>query len=145
MTIRDFLVPALVALSTAAAAQEMTVNRSPECGCCEAWASAMADAGFDVTLRSLEADALDGLKADLGIAPELAGCHTALVEGYVIEGHVPAEDLRRLLAEAPEAIGLAAPGMPIGSPGMEMGGQSEPYDVMLIAGDGTATVFARHE
>jgi hypothetical protein len=84
------------------------------------------------------------LKASLGLKPAQASCHTAVIDGYVIEGHVPADDVKRLLAEKPDAIGLAVPSMPAGSPGMETGGTSEPYDVLLVRKDGTSEVWARH-
>ncbi|HMB77954.1 MAG TPA: DUF411 domain-containing protein, partial [Kiloniellaceae bacterium] len=84
------------------------------------------------------------LKARSGISPKLSSCHTAFVEGYVVEGHVPADDVRRLLAERPEALGLALPGMPIGSPGMEMGSRRDPFDTLLIRRDGATEVFAHH-
>ena len=83
------------------------------------------------------------VKAEYGIPPGLQSCHTAVVDGYVVEGHVPAADVKRLLAERPEAAGLAVPGMPVGSPGMEQGDTAEPYDVLLVD-DGQSSVFAHH-
>ncbi|MCL5777931.1 DUF411 domain-containing protein [Limibaculum sp. FT325] len=138
------LILALGALPGIAAAQRVEVMKSPTCGCCEGWASHMQAEGFDVAVTDTPDDALAAAKARLGITPETASCHTATVEGYVIEGHVPAEDVRRLLAEQPEAIGLSAPGMPLGSPGMEMGGAAERYDVLLLRRDGTTEHFASH-
>ncbi len=143
-SLRVGLAAALVALGGAAAAQQMLVHKSPDCGCCGAWAEAMAAAGFEVEIAHDDWAALDRLKAELGVAPEHAGCHTAEIAGYVVEGHVPAEDIRRLLAERPAAVGIAVPGMPVGSPGMEMGGRVDPYDVILITEPGEAEVFARH-
>jgi hypothetical protein len=127
------------------AAQEMVVHKSPDCGCCGAWADAMAAEGFGVRIQHADWGALDALKARLGVAPEHAGCHTAVVEGYVVEGHVPAADIRRMLDARPDAVGLAVPGMPVGSPGMEMGGRVDPYDVLLVTESGEAEVFARHD
>ncbi|MBK0398690.1 DUF411 domain-containing protein [Limibaculum sp. M0105] len=127
-----------------AAAQAVEVMKSPTCGCCTAWAEHMQHAGFDVALRDTPDDMLAQAKARLGITIATASCHTAMVEGYVIEGHVPAEDVRRLLAERPDAVGLSVPGMPIGSPGMEMGDAAEPYEVLLLRRDGGTEVFARH-
>jgi hypothetical protein len=101
----------------------------------------MREAGFEV--RVTEMEDLEPLKTRLGVTPELASCHTGVIGGYVLEGHVPAADVARLLKEKPEATGLAVPGMPIGSPGMEMDGQTEPYDVVLFARGGN-TVFARY-
>jgi hypothetical protein len=87
---------------------------------------------------------LDSIKRQAGIGKDLAACHTGKIGAYVIEGHVPAADIKRLLSEEPDAIGLSVPGMPVGSPGMEQDGKTEPYDVLLIKKDGTTEVFARH-
>ncbi|MDT8344795.1 MAG: DUF411 domain-containing protein [Thermohalobaculum sp.] len=127
-----------------AAAQAVEVMKSPYCGCCEGWAAHMQAAGFDVTLKDTPDDLLAAAKTRLGITPDTASCHTAMVEGYVVEGHVPAADVRRLLAERPDALGLSAPGMPMGSPGMETGAAAEPYEVLLLHRDGSSEVFARH-
>ena len=88
--------------------------------------------------------ALAALKRQAGIGDKLASCHTAKIDGYVIEGHVPGSDIKRLIAERPDAIGLTVPGMPVGSPGMEQGAEFEPYDVLLIKKDGATEVFAKH-
>jgi hypothetical protein len=120
------------------------VTKSPSCGCCGAWVEHMRAAGFTVEVADVSPDTLDALKARLGIAPEHSSCHTAQIGGYFIEGHVPAEDVKRLLVERPDAVGLTAPGMPIGSPGMEMGSEREPYDTLLIGSSGEAAVFASH-
>ena len=117
------------------------VAKSPTCGCCGAWVDHMRQAGFQVEVQDLEYDTLQRLKTHLGISPRHASCHTAQVAGYVIEGHVPATDVARLLKERPSAIGLAVPGMPIGSPGMEMGDQRERYDVVLLKPQGRNEVF----
>ncbi len=142
--IRGALVAAMM-LPGLAAAQEMVVHKSPDCGCCGAWADAMTADGFEIRVEHADWAELDALKARLGVAPAHAGCHTATVEGYVVEGHVPAADVRRMLAERPEAVGIAVPGMPVGSPGMEMGGRVDPYDVMLITAPGEGEVFASHD
>ena len=120
------------------------VYKSPTCGCCSAWIEHIERAGFVVDARNLEQDVLYALKARSGITPKLASCHTAIVDGYIVEGHVPAADVERLLSERPEAIGLSVPDMPIGSPGMEMGNQQEAFDTLLILGDGSTVVFQRH-
>lgn len=137
-----------VALAGRAAAQtqgvQIEVYKSPTCGCCSAWVDHMTGAGFAVTAIDIGQDALWALKAQSGIAPELSSCHTAFVDGYFVEGHVPAADVQRLLAERPEALGLTVPGMPIGSPGMEMGSQRDAFDTMLVGRDGATTVFQRH-
>lgn len=141
---RAALIAALL-MPVAAGAQEMVVHKSPDCGCCGAWAEAMAADGFEIRIEHAEWAELDALKARLGIAPEHAGCHTAIVEGYVVEGHVPAADVRRMLAERPDAVGIAVPGMPVGSPGMEMGDRVDPYDVLLVTGPGEGAFFASHD
>jgi hypothetical protein len=92
----------------------------------------MHQAGFQTTVTDVDQDALYAMKARLGITPDLAGCHTATVGDYFLEGHVHAEDIRRLLSEAPNALGITVPGMPMGSPGMDMGGAGGPYDVLLV-------------
>lgn len=123
------------------AASVIDVARSPSCGCCGAWIEHMQAAGFTVRER-LMGD-LAPLKAELGVPAGLQSCHTAIIEGYVIEGHVPAADVRRLMKEKPSGKGLAVAGMPIGSPGMEVGDSSEPYEVILFGADGQS-VFARY-
>ena len=117
---------------------EVVVNKDPNCGCCTAWADHLRAAGFPVKL----ADRTDmrAVKSRLGVPDDLASCHTAEVAGYVLEGHVPAPAVIRLLKEKPEGKGLAVPGMPIGSPGME-GGEPETYEVMLF-GSQPPRVFA---
>ena len=142
--VRGALVAAMM-LPGLAAAQEMVVHKSPDCGCCGAWADAMAADGFEIRVEHADWTELDALKARLGVAPAHAGCHTATVEGYVVEGHVPAADVRRMLAERPEAVGIAVPGMPVGSPGMEMGGRVDPYDVVLITAPDEGEVFSSHD
>jgi hypothetical protein len=107
----------------------ITVHLDPNCGCCSGWVQHLQHAGFRTSV--LETTDLDAVKRKLGVPDDLAACHTAEVSGYVVEGHVPATALKRFLAEKPQAIGLAVPGMPIGSPGME-GGKPEPYDVVLF-------------
>lgn len=132
--------PALAATPATA----MTVYKDPDCGCCGAWVDIVRKAGFDVTVNDLAPDALQSRKAQSGIAPEMASCHTALVEGYVIEGHVPPADIRRLLDERPDAIGLSVPGMPYGSPGMGPETEREAYAVHLVRRDGTTEIFATY-
>ncbi|MBX2879710.1 MAG: DUF411 domain-containing protein [Granulosicoccus sp.] len=120
----------------------MTVYKSPTCGCCKAWVRYMQTEGFSVT--AVDTDDVDSIKAKLGLtSPELKSCHTAVVDGYVIEGHVPAKDVSRLLTERPDIIGLTAPGMPMMSPGM---GSLIPkdYDVLAIDKDGRARVWSSY-
>lgn len=128
--------------SIASAGETVQVYKDANCGCCGGWIEHMRSAGYDVEATDLNYEALAAKKAEAGIDDAHASCHTAFVGGYVVEGHVPAADVRRLLSERPEAVGLTAPGMPVASPGMDMG--NEPYDVLLIRDDGTAEVFARH-
>lgn len=117
------------------AAVEVEVWKDPQCGCCQDWIDHMQANGFRVTAHNSGNAAV---RARLGLPPQLGSCHTALVGGYLIEGHVPASDVRRLLAEKPRALGLTAPGMPVGSPGMDgpvYEGRQDPYDVLLVTKD----------
>ena len=118
----------------------MTLEKHPQCGCCNAWARYVERAGFDVTIR-FETDG-EARWLRNRIPAGARSCHTALVDGYVIEGHVPLEDIERLLAERPDAIGLAVAGMPMGSPGME-GAFAQAYDVLLLERDGSTRVYRR--
>lgn len=121
----------------------MVVHKSPTCGCCELWVEHMREAGLPVEVRNVQN--VHPVKQRLGVPYGKGSCHTAEVDGYVIEGHVPAEDVKRLLAQRPDARGLVLPGMPLGSPGMEVpSGQTEPYTVELVTSDGSTEVFARH-
>ncbi|MFK4004232.1 DUF411 domain-containing protein [Qipengyuania sp. NPDC077563] len=133
---------ALIACAQAASATVIEVMKSPYCGCCTEWVERMRAAGFTVEVTEVEDTAPAAKSA--GIPDNLRSCHTATVEGYAIEGHVPAEDIRTLLAKKPDAVGLAVPGMPVGSPGMEMEGRAERYQVVLVARDGQHRVFATH-
>jgi len=119
------------------------VYKSPTCGCCGKWVEHLRAHGF--TVRATDTAAMDEVRAKYGVPRTLRSCHTALVAGYVIEGHVPAADVQRLLRERPAVAGLAVPGMPIGSPGMEApGGKTEPYDVIAFDKDGRSRAFATH-
>ncbi|MBX9865124.1 MAG: DUF411 domain-containing protein [Hyphomicrobium sp.] len=115
------------------------------CACCHAWARHLREAGQEVVVKDLAMGQLMKMKLDAGIPAALAACHTARVEGYLIEGHVPEREIRRLLDERPEALGLVVPGMPVGSPGMESGSKREPYEVLLLKKDGSTEVFARYD
>lgn len=132
----------LVSTSDVASGETVEVFKDANCGCCNGWIDHMRSAGFSVAATDIAPAAMSTRKAEAGISHEHASCHTAFVDGYVVEGHVPAGDVRRLLAEHPDAIGLTAPGMPPSSPGMDIG--SEPYDVLLIKPDGTSDVWAKH-
>jgi hypothetical protein len=118
------------------------VFKSPYCGCCGAWVDHMKAAGFTVKV-TLVGDTTAARKR-LGMPDAFGSCHTATVAGYVLEGHVPAADVKRLLVAKPIAIGLAVPGMPPGSPGMEVGDRQDPYEVFLIDKSGHETVFASY-
>lgn len=124
-----------------AALPEVEVYKSPYCGCCEEWVKHMRHNGFRVNTH--DANDVPAARQQLGMPNELGSCHTAKVGGYVVEGHVPAADIRRLLKEKPKAVGLAAPGMPVGSPGMETG-KPVPYDTLLVQTDRSTRIFARH-
>ena len=137
------LAMATLGLVACAQAQATTIAviKDPDCGCCTEWVAHLRESGFIVEVTDTREQ--PAISAKLGVPEELRGCHSATVEGYVIEGHVPAADIARLLAEKPAARGLAVPGMPIGSPGMEQGGRKQPY-VTVLFGDSGASVFARH-
>ena len=130
--------PAAAMASTAG--EEVVVFRSAYCECCEAWESHIAEAGFVV--QDHVADDMDGIKDAMGVPADSASCHTARVSGYVVEGHVPAASIQRMLKDRPEIKGLAAPGMPMGSPGMEVDGMvADPFSVFSIANNGTMVEF----
>ena len=135
--------PRWAAAQFAREAPLVEVWKSPTCGCCKDWIAHMQANGFRVQTHDTGNTAA---RARLGIAERFGSCHTARVGGYAIEGHVPASDVHRLLKERPAAIGLAVPGMPIGSPGMdgpEYGGRKDAYDVLLLRRDGSASVYRR--
>lgn len=121
----------------------VVVHKNASCGCCNGWVEHMRAAGFRVEVRN--EDNLNPIKERVGVPVGKGSCHTAEVGGYFVEGHVPAADVERLLAERPAARGLVLPGMPMGSPGMEApDGRSQPYTVGLVGPDGATTVYARH-
>ena len=134
----------LGSLSSAAASElpPMTVWKTPTCGCCGKWVEHIRAAGFEVEVKDVED--LDQVKRMSRIPERLASCHTAVVGGYKIEGHVPASDVKRLLETRPEVEGIAVPGMPLGSPGMEFG-EPEPYDVISFSKTGATEVFSSHK
>ena len=123
---------------------DITVYRSPTCGCCIAWVEHLQRAGFGVEVVDVNQNQLYALKARLGLTVELASCHTAILGDYFIVGHVPAGDIVRLLEEWPPAAGLTVPGMPIGSPGMEIGDEKEAFDTLLVLEDGSTEIFESH-
>ncbi len=120
--------------------ETLVVYKSPTCGCCSAWVEHVQAAGFEVEVHDVPN--VQPVKEQNGLPAHLGSCHTTLVGGYVVEGHVPADVIRRLLAERPQIAGIAVPGMPLGSPGMEVpGGRKDPYDVMAFTRDGRVSVF----
>jgi hypothetical protein len=122
----------------------MTVQRDPGCGCCLNWVAHLQKAGFKVLVT--ESPVMDKVKDQRGVPKDVRSCHTGVVDGYVIEGHVPAADIQRLLKERPAVLGLAVPGMPAGSPGMEVSnGRVQPYNVIAFDKTGKTTVFASHK
>ncbi|MDN5751693.1 MAG: DUF411 domain-containing protein [Nitrosospira sp.] len=134
------LVSALLSVAANAAGTTIDVYKSSTCKCCAKWVDHMRAHGFTVNTHDV---GNKEAREQAGIPTTLGSCHTALVDGYAIEGHVPAQDVKRFLSERPRAIGLTAPGMPHGSPGME-GARSDPYDVLLINKQGDTTVYSRH-
>ena len=142
-------VTALALTSLGAAAQQkqaaplVEVFKTPTCGCCSKWVEHMRTSGFIV--RTTDMNDLSQIKASRGVPAQVQSCHTAVVNGYVVEGHVPAADVQRLLKEKPAIAGIAVGGMPAGSPGMEFPGvKAQPYDVMAFEKSGTTRVFAKH-
>lgn len=125
-----------------AEAADVVVYKSPTCGCCKDWVKHMRQNGFSVDVH--ERNDVTPIKKQLGVPQHLQSCHTAKVGDYVIEGHVPADDIKRLLKEKPSVVGLTAPGMPMGSPGMDTGPRKDPYDVLTFKHSGKTTVFASH-
>ncbi|WP_150047502.1 MULTISPECIES: DUF411 domain-containing protein [Methylomonas] len=122
---------------------EMTVYRSPTCGCCGKWIEHVSKNGFKV--KDIVSDDMQAIKQKLGLPEQLASCHTAVVDGYLVEGHVPAADIRKMLNEKTKIAGISAPGMPMGSPGMEMGGKQDDYEVVSYDSAGNTQVFADHK
>ena len=135
---------ATLAVPALAAAQKpgtpMVVYKDPNCGCCQDWVLIMRKSGFEVSTR--DTPDMPAVKQRYKVTPALASCHTALVGGYVVEGHVPADLIHKLVREKPGAVGLAVPGMPMGSPGME-GARKDAYDVLLFTASGKTSVYAR--
>lgn len=126
-----------------AEAISVTMYKNEGCQCCTKWAEHLNENGYDVTEKPV--DNLSAMKFSYDVPNDMSSCHTAIIDGYVVEGHVPAEDIDRLLEERPDAKGLALPGMPTGSPGMEVPGQEpQPYDVMIFQEDGSRDVYASH-
>jgi len=120
----------------------VTVYKDPNCGCCKEWIEHLRKHAFNVVAK--DTSDVSGIKRSGRVPTQLVSCHTAFVNGYVIEGHVPADDIKRLLKEKPKVAGLAVGGMPVGSPGMEVGNRKDKYDVIAFNRDGSTQVFAKH-
>ena len=123
-------------------AAELKIYKSPYCGCCGAWVNHIKASGIPTVVQEMEDVAPVAKK--LGVPDAVRSCHTAVIDGYFVEGHVPAPDIRKLLRERPKARGIAVPGMPIGSPGMEKGERRDPYDTLLVMRDGSTRAFVKH-
>jgi len=139
------LAAATVWPARAAPVPPMEVWKSPSCGCCKDWIAILQREGFKVQTFD---EGNNAARARFGLPARYGSCHTARIGGYVVEGHVPVREIRRLLAEKPDAIGIAVPGMPVGSPGMdgpEYGGRRDPYDVLLVHRDGSSRVYASYQ
>ncbi|ELS02454.1 putative metal-binding protein [Xenococcus sp. PCC 7305] len=121
----------------------MTLYRSPSCSCCGAWIDHIKEHGFRIT-EDIKTESIAALKQKLNVPPKLASCHTAIIDGYIIEGHVPADDIKRFLRQKPQVAGLAVPGMVIGTPGMEMGDRQQPFQVLAFNNKGEVEVFQEY-
>jgi len=123
---------------------DIHVVKDPQCGCCNAWIKILETEGFGVTTEDSSSSLLTEFKIESGIPKDMMSCHTAKVDGYFIEGHVPASDIKRLIADRPDALGLAVPAMPYGSPGMGPEDEREAYDVFIVRTDGATEVFQHY-
>jgi hypothetical protein len=141
-TIFGALAFAAMFVGSAAHAATMTVHKSPTCGCCGKWVEHVEKHGF--TVKVVPTADMMALKKQLGVPESVMSCHTTRIGNYIVEGHVPAADIKRLLTQKPKARGIAVAGMPMGSPGMEHGNHREPYSTVLIGLDGKTKVFASH-
>lgn len=145
--LKIFLAISLLAVNAVVSAEnvesenpvEIVVYRSPTCGCCEKWLAHLQQNNFSI--KDIVTPDVQAIKNKYGVPAEMASCHTAIVNGYVVEGHVPATDIKALLKNKPNIAGIAVPGMPIGTPGMEMGGKKEPYKVMEFDKNGHSQIF----
>jgi hypothetical protein len=122
----------------------IVVYKTPTCGCCGMWVEHMRQNGFQPEVHDVSAEQVRAVSNAAGLSEAGASCHTAKVGNYIVEGHVPAADVQRMLKEKPAIAGIAAPGMPVGSPGMEMGGRKDAYDVISFTKAGKTAVFAKH-
>ena len=135
-------VPASACASAAKRPAQLTIYKSPYCGCCGAWVKHVKTSGLATTVKEMED--VTSIAKKLGVPDAMRSCHTAVIDGYFIEGHVPAADIRKLLRERPKARGITVPGMPIGSPGMEQGDRRDAHETLLVLADGSSRIFAKH-
>jgi hypothetical protein len=144
-SLKIFLAIGLVLINIPVQAEEataITVYRSPTCSCCGKWLEHLKQNGF--TIKDVPTEDMQAIKNKYGVSDEMASCHTAIVDGYVVEGHVPADDIKTLLKTKPKVVGIAVPQMPSGTPGMEMGGKKDPYNVMSFDTENHEQVFKSH-
>lgn len=134
----------LAACGSAIAQTQLQVVSGEGCGCCVEWVKTLEASGYTANVTYVSQEALMSHKDKAGLKPEQTSCHTGMIGGYVIEGHVPAREIARLLRDKPEALGLTVPGMPYGSPGMGPASEAEPYQVLLVKKDGTTSVYANY-
>ena len=138
------IVAAPLAALADSSSPDIHVVKNPQCGCCNAWIKILTDKGFNVTTEDRSVSLLNKFKIESGIPRDMMSCHTAKIDGYFIEGHAPPNDIKRLIVDRPDALGLAVPAMPYGSPGMGPEDKREAYDVYIISADGTAEVFQHY-
>ncbi|MGZ8190391.1 MAG: DUF411 domain-containing protein [Methylococcaceae bacterium] len=149
--LKNFLAISLLLVNTGVSAEnveaekpvEIVVYRSPTCGCCEKWLAHLQQNNF--TIKDIVTTDVQSIKSKYGVPSEMASCHTAIVNGYVVEGHVPANDIKSLLKTKPNIVGIAVPGMPSGTPGMEMGGKNEPYKVIGFDKNSHTEIFNSYD
>lgn len=138
------MIAAASAQTAKAATASMVVYKSATCGCCSLWVKHLLARGFKVETRDVGDSELTSVAIQSGVPADLQTCHTAKINGYIVEGHVPAADIERLLTEKPAILGIGVGGMPMGSPGMEQGGMTQRFNTMAFTKDGKETIFARH-
>lgn len=122
--------------------KKMTVYKSPSCGCCSKWIDIMKTKGFEV--KTIVSNNMNQIKSKVGITQKTSSCHTAIVDGYVIEGHVDYSAVKKMLTEKPDIIGITVPGMPVGSPGMEQGNMKQAYNILSIKKNGSLNIYEKH-
>ena len=144
-TVLGFILAAVPATACARSAKkpaQLAIYKSPYCGCCGAWVDHVKASGIVTTVKEMED--VTPIAKRLGVPDTMRSCHTAVIDGYFVEGHVPAADIRKLLRERPKARGITVPGMPIGSPGMEQGDRRDAHETLLVLADGSSRIFAKH-